>query len=223
MDHFVDIPVQDVVVNRVSPKVKHTWNCLYQQRAEITRRSDRWKEGASHFRQCHAQVSPAHTHLWPSPPGFVRGTLLDEGSGEDGGEERTREGGVQRREGNRRWRTTLWGREFSTSNREGETFHVHEWVGDHGWNLWSHIWPETCQTCPMKWMMCLRGQVMVRLYSHLQKVNVHLKNKKKMIEDEHASQAWKATRGWVLFHCGKLEVCFCADQIVEIIAKIVKK
>ncbi len=39
------------------------------------------KTGAEHFRQCHAQVSPAHTHLWLSHPGFVRGRLLDEGSG----------------------------------------------------------------------------------------------------------------------------------------------
>lgn len=47
------------------------------------------KEGAEHFRQCHAQVSPARTHLWLSPPGFVRGRLLDEGSGGDGdGQER---------------------------------------------------------------------------------------------------------------------------------------
>lgn len=42
------------------------------------------KEGAEHFRQCHAQVSPAFTHLWLSSPGFVRGRLLDEGSGGDG-------------------------------------------------------------------------------------------------------------------------------------------
>lgn len=47
------------------------------------------KEGAKHFWQCHAQVSPAHTHLWLSPPGFVRGRLLDEGSGGEGeGQER---------------------------------------------------------------------------------------------------------------------------------------
>lgn len=59
-------------------------------------------EGVEHFRQCHARVSPAHTHLWLSPPGFVRGTLLDEGSGGDG--EGTGEDGVQRSEGNERWR-----------------------------------------------------------------------------------------------------------------------
>ena len=29
------------------------------------------------------QVSPAHTHLWLSPPGFVRGRLLDEGMVQD--------------------------------------------------------------------------------------------------------------------------------------------
>ena len=45
------------------------------------------KKGAEHFRQCHAQVSPAHTHLWRrSPPGFVRGRLLDEGMGDRGQE-----------------------------------------------------------------------------------------------------------------------------------------
>lgn len=41
------------------------------------------EEGAKHFRQCHAQECPTHTHLWLSPPGFVQGRLLDEGSGED--------------------------------------------------------------------------------------------------------------------------------------------
>lgn len=53
------------------------------------RTNDRGKEGAKHFRQCHAQVSPAHTHLWLSPLGFVRGRLLNEGNVEGGdGQER---------------------------------------------------------------------------------------------------------------------------------------
>lgn len=51
---------------------------------KCVRTNEGGKEGAEHFRQCHAQISPAHTHLWLSPPGFVRGRLLDEGSGGNG-------------------------------------------------------------------------------------------------------------------------------------------
>lgn len=42
------------------------------------------EEGAEHSQLCHAQVSPTHTHLLLSRLGFVRGRLLDEGSGRGG-------------------------------------------------------------------------------------------------------------------------------------------
>lgn len=49
-------------------------------------------EGAEHFRQCHAQVNPVHTHLWLRPQRIVQGRLLDEGGGRNG--EGTGEDGV---------------------------------------------------------------------------------------------------------------------------------
>lgn len=54
------------------------------------------EEGAEHFKQCHAQVSPTHTHLRLRPPGFVQGRLLDGGGGGDReGQERVRHRGVK--------------------------------------------------------------------------------------------------------------------------------